>query len=200
MTISPSLAGWAPESTRICVDLPAPLPPTRATTSPAWRSTLTPSTACTPPNETRMSRISTSGGGRPAPVSGTIVVGSLTLVIGAPSPRAAPGPRVEAHGDDEHDPDVDVLGRRVDLEQHHARTQRLHDHRAEHGAGDGADAAGERRATDDGRRDHVELVAHAESGDGGVEAGRLDGGAHCAEHPHQHERGRYGPAYVDAAQ
>ena len=32
-------AGWAPDSTRISVDLPAPLPPTRPTTSPGRRST-----------------------------------------------------------------------------------------------------------------------------------------------------------------
>src|SRR5207253_2721724 len=42
--------------------LPAPLPPTRPTTSPARKSTVTPSTACTPPNATRIFRISTSGG------------------------------------------------------------------------------------------------------------------------------------------
>ena len=33
--ISPESAGWAPDSTRIRVDLPAPLPPTRPMTSPA---------------------------------------------------------------------------------------------------------------------------------------------------------------------
>ncbi len=34
MRIWPESAGWAPDSVRISVDLPAPLPPTRATTSP----------------------------------------------------------------------------------------------------------------------------------------------------------------------
>ena len=43
------------------VDLPAPLPPTRPMTSPGYRSTVTSSTAWTPPNATRMLRISTSG-------------------------------------------------------------------------------------------------------------------------------------------
>ena len=54
-------AGCAPDSTRISVDLPAPLPPTSPMTSPAWRSIVTSRTACTPPNATLMLRISTSG-------------------------------------------------------------------------------------------------------------------------------------------
>ena len=59
--ISPVSAGWAPDSTRISVDLPAPLPPTRPMTSPAWRSIDTSRTAWTPPNATSMFRISTIG-------------------------------------------------------------------------------------------------------------------------------------------
>ena len=43
------------------VDLPAPLPPTSPMTSPGETSRDTPSTAWTPPNDTRMSRISTAG-------------------------------------------------------------------------------------------------------------------------------------------
>ena len=61
MRISPVSAGWAPDRTRISVDLPAPLPPTRPMTSPAWRSIETSRTACTPPKATLMPRISTSG-------------------------------------------------------------------------------------------------------------------------------------------
>src|SRR5205809_55847 len=41
--------------------LPAPLPPTSPTTSPARKSTVTSSTACTPPNDTRIWRNSTHG-------------------------------------------------------------------------------------------------------------------------------------------
>jgi hypothetical protein len=57
--ISPESGTWAPDRTFMSVDFPAPLPPTRPTTSPALRLMLTPFTAWTPPNETRMSRIST---------------------------------------------------------------------------------------------------------------------------------------------
>ena len=39
-------------------------------------------------------------------------------------------------------------------------------HRAEHGAGNGAQFHGERRAADDRCRDDVEFVAHSESRDG----------------------------------
>src|ERR1700741_5064786 len=61
MRISPESAGGAPDSTRMSVDLPAPLPPTNPTTSPARRSIETSLTAWTPPNATLMWRISTIG-------------------------------------------------------------------------------------------------------------------------------------------
>ena len=70
--------------------------------------------------------------------------------------------------------DDDALQRRVDADQHHARLQRLHDQRAEHGAGDGADAAGERGAADDRRGDDVELVERAQRVGRRVEAGRCE--------------------------
>ena len=75
--------------------------------------------------------------------------------------RPAPIDSVEPDRDDQHDADDDVLQRRIDAEQHHARLQRLHQQGAEHRAGDGADAAGERRAADDGRGDHQKLVERA---------------------------------------
>src|SRR5688500_4103627 len=96
--ISPESAGWAPDSTRIKVDLPAPLPPTSPTTSPARRSMVTSRTAWTPPKATLMSRNSTSGG------VATVVVKSR------PSRGAAPAvDRVEADGDDQDQAGDDVL-------------------------------------------------------------------------------------------
>ena len=95
-------------------------------------------------------------------------------------PASEPQRGVDGHRGDEHDADHDVLRRRVDVEQHHAGAQRLHDDRTEHGAGDRADAAGERRAADDRGRDHVEFVLHAEVGGRSVESSGLDGGAHRA--------------------
>src|SRR3954452_13798244 len=47
----PESAGPAPEIVLINVDLPAPLSPTRATTSPAWTSKSTPPRACTGPKD-----------------------------------------------------------------------------------------------------------------------------------------------------
>src|SRR5687767_7230953 len=51
------------------VDLPAPLWPSTATTSPGWRLMLTPSTAFTPPKALRISRSSTRG----VEVSGVVI-------------------------------------------------------------------------------------------------------------------------------
>src|SRR5712691_11693333 len=102
--ISPESAGWAPDSARMSVDLPAPLPPTNPTTSPASRSTLTLSTACTPPNDTRMSRISASGGG--------------LLIVDLP-PSAA-NERIEANRSHQNNPHHDVLGGRIDSQHDHS--------------------------------------------------------------------------------
>ncbi|MEY4010520.1 MAG: hypothetical protein RLZZ93_1212 [Actinomycetota bacterium] len=59
--IWPESAGCAPAMVCISVDLPAPLPPTTAMTSPGISVSDTPSTAWRPPNDTLMSRSSTSG-------------------------------------------------------------------------------------------------------------------------------------------
>src|SRR5207253_2354221 len=126
--IWPSSGGRAPDSAFINVDLPAPLPPTRPITSPGYTLTETPSTAWTPPNETRMSRMSTAGT-RPSVVIWT-----------SSSAGALAQDLVQAHRQHQHDAHRDVLRRVVELEQLHARDQRLDDERAQHGAGDGADA------------------------------------------------------------
>ena len=114
---------------------------------------------------------------RPVWITMAATTNPATSAATAARRRPLPQGRVDGDRGDEHDADDDVLRRRVDLQQHHARAQRLHDDRTEHGAGDRADAAGERRAADDRGGDDVELVLHAEVGDGGVEPGRLDGGA-----------------------
>src|SRR2546427_133991 len=63
-----------------------------------------------------VSRRSTSGT-RPGAVPGAGVVG--VIIVGSAHPPAHD--RVEADGNDEDDPYDDVLGRRVDEQQHHAR-------------------------------------------------------------------------------
>src|SRR5437773_10989775 len=109
--ICPESGGRAPDSVRMSVVLPAPLPPTRPTTSPGYRSMVTPLTARTPPNETWMFRISMSGtrcGATPGVSSDP-----LTAIVGSGRLSAA-DERVEPDRHDEDDPDHDVLGRRVD--------------------------------------------------------------------------------------
>ena len=46
----PAVGWWTPARTLTSVDLPAPLSPTRATTSPAWMSSSMSASACTAPN------------------------------------------------------------------------------------------------------------------------------------------------------
>src|SRR5688572_28667199 len=129
--ISPESAGRAPESTRISVDLPAPLPPSSPTTSPAWRSMDTSRTTLTPPNATLISRISTCGGE-------ATVATSLSSLGVAPAVQ-----RVEAHGEDEHDAGHHVLPRRVHSKEAEAVGERLQDEGPEDGTRDRADATSE---------------------------------------------------------
>src|SRR6202008_276569 len=99
------------------VDLPAPLPPTSPTTSPGYRSTVTPWTALTPPNATSMPRISTSGV-RLGAVAGVASTAGWGIAIWSARPSA--NERVETDRPHEDDADDDVLGGRVDQQQGHA--------------------------------------------------------------------------------
>src|SRR6185436_13776888 len=105
--ISPLSAGWAPDNTRIRVDFPAPLPPTRPMTSPGCRSMLTSRTAWTPPKATLMPRISTSG----------VCSATVTVVPPCRSGTAPAVDGVEADRDDQHDAGDDVLAGRVDVDE-----------------------------------------------------------------------------------
>src|SRR5919106_5699791 len=174
MRISPESALWAPESARMSVDLPAPFPPTSPMTSPSWTSMLTLSTACTPPNATRMLRISRSGGPSVTLIASLPLAAAATAIVG-----------VEADGQDEHDAGHHVLRRRVHAVEAHPVRQRLHDEGAQHGPRYGADASGERGTPDDGRRDDVELVALTDVERRSVEAGRADRPGNRAQHAHQ---------------
>src|SRR5438034_3053694 len=59
--ISPASMGWIPATHLISVDLPAPLSPTSAITSPSRTSKFTPSSACTAPKLFDTSRSSSVG-------------------------------------------------------------------------------------------------------------------------------------------
>src|SRR5207244_6150419 len=144
--ISPEFGGWAPDSAFMSGDFPAPLPPTRPMTSPAWRSTETSSTACTPPKETLMWRISTIG------ICSATATSSPALLAAAST--AAVG--IEADGQDEHDAGHDVLDRRVVARVCQSVSERLHDERAEDCARDGANAARERSPGHARGSDHVQ--------------------------------------------
>src|SRR4029079_8862280 len=161
MRISPESGRWAPDSTFISVDLPAPLPPTRPTTSPGRRSMLTSSTACTPPKETRMLRISTIGPALTLPIG--LLVSAVVVMAVASSPRgpgaATPGPGVKRYRQEQDAHGGDVLAGRVDPDVGKTVGERLHHERAEHGARDRPDAAREGRPAHDRRGDHVQLVA-----------------------------------------
>src|SRR5450756_90493 len=157
--ISPASAGRAPDRTRISVDLPAPLPPTTPTTSPAYRSMVTLDTAWTPPNATLMLRISTSG------------VRSVTVTVVAPL-RSASAPaveRVDADGKDEDDAGDDVLAGRVDAHVAQPVGEGLHEEATQNRARDRDDAAREGGPTHDGGRDDVQLVALADVERGAVQ-------------------------------
>src|SRR3954471_11978404 len=100
---SPESAGWMPAMHLISVDLPAPLSPTSAITSPAPTSKSTSVSACTEPKLFEMLFISSSGDGLDgrsavrdfAGVSGVIVMGreSLRRAGGAPCQAPRPAPR-----------------------------------------------------------------------------------------------------------
>src|SRR5438132_6205548 len=121
----PASGGRAPDSVRMSVLFPAPLPPTTPTTSPGYRSIVTPSTARTPPNETWMFRSSTSG--MRCGLTPVVALGSFVSIAGSPRPSTHGG--IQTDRRDEDEADHDVLRRRVNEEQHHARPQRLHHHR-----------------------------------------------------------------------
>src|SRR3954471_3430238 len=122
----PESAGPAPEIVLINVDLPAPLSPTRATTSPAWTSKSTLPRACTGPKDLLTPRRRSRGvpcvGAVPAPawVSVAMVV-SLSGDAGFLAPGRV-GPR--AHLRRCHEP---VLEHRVlDVVLRHGDRLELH--------------------------------------------------------------------------
>ena len=148
---------------------------------------MTLSTAWTPPNATRMLRISTSGCASPAAVAtgrvddgrgGRRVTGDLGFVTarvasGSPTASAPAGGSVSrpTAATRTMPTTMSWIGEST-LQQDHARLERLHDDGAEDGARDRPDAARERRAADDRRRDDVQLALRAEADGRRVEAGR----------------------------
>src|SRR5271170_1305283 len=139
-SISP-LSSWkTPETAFIRVDLPAPLSPARATTSPGCTSSETPASACTPPK---------------------CLVALRTVRMGARSLNLAPSQKlalrlVDQHGNDDHRAHRDELPERLDIDEH----QTILDDRDDEGAGDRprdiARTAEQAGAADHNRGDGVE--------------------------------------------
>ena len=80
-----------------------------------------------------------------------------------------------------------VLVGGFEIQQRHAGLQRLHHQGAEHGAIDGAKAAGQRRAANNGGGNDIEFVELAQRVGGRVEAGRGDAGGNGGKAAHQRE-------------
>lgn len=83
---------------------------------------------------------------------------------------------VDGDGDDDDRAADDVLEVCVDAEEIQAVVDRLQDDRADHDAGDGADAAVEGNAADDAARDGVKLVVDAGCSTDGLDTGALEEG------------------------
>src|SRR5690242_10237060 len=115
-----------------------------------------------PPKAIDTSRISTRGTG---PLE------SVLLLIFS-SFQARPIHLVEPHRCDQHGTYHHVLVSGFEIEQRHARLQRLHKQSTQHGAVDCTYAAGERCAADDSRGNDIQLVELPERIGGGVETGR----------------------------
>src|ERR1700722_4544649 len=119
-----------PVTILINVDLPAPFSPIRAWISPAFRSSETPSSACTPGKDLLTDSIASSISGR----------------LALDRPPAVQADRGENEGA-EHE--LDPIG--IDLREHHAVLNQPQQQDREHGAEHGDVAASQRRAADDRR-------------------------------------------------
>src|SRR5262245_51665794 len=138
--ISPSSQRCTPEIALMRVDLPAPLSPASATTSPACSSIDTLSSACTPPKRLETLRTESSG--------------AASVIL--PSSGEAPLALVDQHGDDDHDADGDELPERLDVDEDESVLDKRDDEGARHGAANGAGAAEEAGAADHDGGDRIE--------------------------------------------
>src|ERR1044072_6922885 len=129
----------------ISVDLPAPLSPSRPSTSPLRRCRLTSRSAVTGPK--RLATCSTRSTSSDARASSGYTIRSATA---APLPHAS-DVDVDRHRAEDRDAEdeVEVVG--VDALERQAVAQDAEEQRAEQRADRGPLAAGDQRAADDGR-------------------------------------------------
>src|SRR3984957_7707880 len=166
--ISPESCRKTPEIALMMVDLPAPLSPASATTSPGWTSTDTPFSACTAPKAFETSR--------------TDKIGSASL--NNSSSHEAPLSLVDQHRNDDDNADGDKLPERLDVDE----DQTVLDDRDDEGAGGGgrgrARTPEQARTPNDHGRDGVEEQGFAGLGRASGEAARV----HCARNARHHRR------------
>src|SRR3954452_20231344 len=154
-TSSVPLVGWCtPESVLISVDLPAPLSPSRHSTSPARTSIVMSSSAITWPKYLETPRASRTG------------VSAMSVCLR----RALADRVVEQDGEQDHRADEELEPVRVHAGEEDSLLDHAEDQRAERGADHRAEAGGQQHAADDGRRDRLQLeqVAAQHVGRAGV--------------------------------
>src|SRR5690242_20466761 len=156
--ISPWSGWWTPAIALIRVDLPAPLSPASASTSPGKRSKDTRSSAATPPKCFDSSRADRIG-----------CRSFIAHALGQPLLAL-----VDHHRDDDDDADRDELPERLDIDEHQAELDHRDDQRADHRADDGAGAAEQAGAADHHGGDRIEQQRLARLGGAGGEAGGVE--------------------------
>src|SRR5919201_5021367 len=152
------------------------------------------------PSTRRQSR----GGAAPAAgaASGDVMVSACT----AHAPAAQRGLEaqadepVERDRDEQQRPDGGLLPERLDPQNDQGRGDRRQQQRAEGGAVDGARAAEDRHAADDGGRDDRQLVADAGSRVDRAEARSEQHAAQAGKRAGEHERHEYPPLRAHARQ
>src|SRR5579872_1001242 len=141
--ISPWSGLWTPERILISVDLPAPLSPTRPTTSRDWRSKFTPLRACTPAYHLCMSL--------------TAMNGAVILSRHFHPTRRSAQPSVGYDCEYRQAADGEFKPIGVDLAHHQAVVDDADQESADDGAQHRSDAAGERGPANNRGGDRLQL-------------------------------------------
>src|SRR5271170_4780718 len=180
--ISPESCRKTPEIALMMVDLPAPLSPASATTSPGWTSNDTAFSAWTAPKAFETFR--------------TDKIGSASL-NGSPSHQATLS-LVDEHRDDDDNADGDELPERLDIDEDQTILDDRNDERAGDRASDCARAAEQARASNDHGRDRVEQQGFASLGRAGREAAGVHGARNARHHRREQIDSERQPFDVDA--
>src|ERR1700677_3099455 len=158
-SIAPSSSWKTPEMAFISVDLPAPLSPAKATTSPGCTSSETPASACTPPKCLVALR--------------TVRMGARSLNL---TPSQEPALRlVHQHGNDDHRAHRDELPERLDVDEHQSILNDRDHERAGDRSRDIAGTAEQAGAADHDGGDRVEKQKFAPLTGAPRKAPRIEG-------------------------